>query len=155
MPSAYLMPSVSIPSTSECLSVFIPSASESLQLYHSFGLWLVSLTFYPAVSHLEQWLTAHYIPSLIIYDPCLLSLSVAPYSKFPSSFLNWRIMEYISVGGYVYYFFIFYFFLSGGKITCGIPRAAAHLMLWTHGEFLLAVLLTRRCFVSRTHSFRI
>ena len=50
---------------------------------------------------------------------------------------------------------VMYIFGSGGKITCGIPRAAVHLMLWTRGEFLLAMLLTRRRFVFRALSFRI
>ena len=37
-----------------------------------------------------------------------------------------------------------FLFLSGQEnYLCGIPRAAAHLMLWTRGEFPLAVLLTR------------
>ena len=37
-----------------------------------------------------------------------------------------------------------FLFLSGWEnYLCGIPRAAAHLMLWTRGEFPLAVLLTR------------
>ena len=35
------------------------------------------------------------------------------------------------------------FFLSRREnYLCGTPRATAHLMLWTRGEFLLAVLLT-------------
>ena len=47
-------------------------------------------------------------------------------------------MEYISVGGHVF------FFLSRRENNLyGIPRAVAHLMLWTRGEFPLAVLLTR------------
>ena len=46
-------------------------------------------------------------------------------------------MEYISVDGHV-------FFLSRREnYLCGIPRVAAHLMLWTRGEFPLALLLTR------------
>ena len=58
-------------------------------------------------------------------------------------------MEYISVVGHVF------FFSRQENYLCGIPRAAAHLMLWTRGEFLLAVLLTRRRFVFRALSFRI
>ena len=47
-------------------------------------------------------------------------------------------MEYIFVSGHV-----FFFLSKRENHLCGIPRAAAHLMLWTHGEFPLAVLLTR------------
>ena len=47
-------------------------------------------------------------------------------------------MEYISVGGHVF------FFLSRRENNLyGIPRAVAHLILWTRGEFPLAVLLMR------------
>ena len=45
--------------------------------------------------------------------------------------------------GVYFYRWSCFFILAGGKITCGIPQAAAHLMLWTRGEFPLAVLLTR------------
>ena len=98
MPSVLHTVSFRVPFSLYTVDFRIPSALSFLRP-------VVSLRFYPAVSHLEQWLTAHYIPSLIIYDPYLLSLSVAPYSIFPSSFLNWRIMEYISVSGYVFFFF--------------------------------------------------
>ena len=147
MPSAYLMPSVSIPSASECPSVFIPSASESLQLYYSFGLWFTNIL--PCRQSFRTMTdgTLHSVSLLFItHIFCPYQLPPTPYfrhcfytdglwSTFPSM--------------------VMCIFCPGGKITYGIPRAAAHLMLWTRGKFPLAVLLMRHRFVSRARSFRI
>ena len=50
---------------------------------------------------------------------------------------------------------MYFFLIRQDNYLCGIPRVAAHLMLWTRGEFLLAVLLTTRRFVFCALSFRI
>ena len=125
MPSAYIMPSVSIPSASECLS--------ALSFLRPVVPLLNILSYRQSF---EQWLTAHYIPSLIFYDPFLLSLSVAPYSIFPSFSI---LTDY---GVYFRWWSCVFFLSRRENYLCGTPRATAHLMLWTRGEFLLAVLLT-------------
>ena len=120
------MPSASIPLALEC-----PSALSFLRLV----VPLLKTLF--CRQSFEQWPTAHFIPSLIFYDPFLLSLSVVPYSIFPSFFI---LTDY---GVYFCWWSCVFFLSRRENYLCGIPRAAAHLMLWTRGEFPLVVLLTR------------
>ena len=78
-PSAYLMPSPYIPSASGGLQ----SLCRRLRIYLQFHYAVVPGSFsHTTVSHDKSRLTAHYLPSL--YSLLILSLSVAPYSIFPS-----------------------------------------------------------------------
>ena len=70
VPSAYLMPSLYMPSASGSPSISIPSVSEYLQFYYSIVLCSTS---HPTVSHYKSRLTAHYLPSL--YYLSLITLS--------------------------------------------------------------------------------
>ena len=73
-PSAYLMPSLYMPSASGSPSIFIPSVSEYLQFYYSI---VPCSTSHPTVSHYTSRLTAHYLPSLSYLSLDILSLSRA------------------------------------------------------------------------------
>ena len=74
------MPLPYMPSALGSPSVSIPSVSEYLQFCYSV---VPVSTSHPTVSHDKSWLTAHYLPSLYSLS-LILSLSVAPYSIFPS-----------------------------------------------------------------------
>ena len=77
--SAYLMPSPYMPSASGGLQ----SLCRRLQIYLQFHYAVVpGSSSHTTVSHDKSRLTAHYLPSL--YSLLILSLSVAPYSIFPS-----------------------------------------------------------------------
>ena len=79
VPSAYLMPSPYMPLASGSPSISILSVSEYLQFYY---FVVPGSSSHPTASHDKSRLTAHYLPSL--YSLLILSLSVAPYSIFPS-----------------------------------------------------------------------
>ena len=131
------------------------SLTSTVSLYYAFGLHTVSfrMTFsfiipsacgaphnFIPPSVIKQRLTAQKIPSHIhrrpiLLDHSLLSLSVAPYSISPSLF--------ILTGYGVHVFVNCVIFKEAGKFLHGSPRAAVHLMLWTGGMFLLALLMTR------------
>ena len=135
-----------MPSASGSLSVSIPSVSEYLQFYYSIVLCSTS---HPTVSHYKSRLTAHYLPSLYY-----LLLIFCPYQLPPTPYFR-QLLFMLTVYGVHFRRCLRIFFDWAGRSLSELPRVAAHLMLWTRGDSLLAMHLMRRRFVSRACSFRI
>ena len=119
-------------------SVFIPSASgwPSALLSHQ---PVVLTTLSRRQSSNKGWRPSRYRHPYIVGLSILTNLFYPfqlPPTPYLRHFLYWRVMEYM-------FLLIALFLKRRENYVQGFPRAAAYLILWTGGMFLLALLLTR------------
>ena len=128
------------------------SLTSVVSIYNAFGLHTVSfrMTFSFIIPSACGASPQNFIPPSVIWTRIEGPLDPVTYLSWPISFiligcplLHIFVVFYIDGLWSIFLLMVMFFLSRQENYLCGIPWAAAHLLLWTCGGFPLALLLTR------------